>query len=111
MAVEGQVEGSIAMGMGYALTEKIVLDETTGATLNPNLADYKVLTTFDMPKTEVIIVESVDPTGPFGAKGVAEVGVAPVAPAIANAISNATGVRIRELPITVEKILKALKRA
>lgn len=111
MAVEGQVEGSIAMGMGYALTEKIVLDETTGATLNPNLADYKVLTAFDMPKIEVIIVESVDPTGPFGAKGAGEVGVAPVAPAIANAISNATGVRIRELPITAEKILKALKRA
>jgi xanthine dehydrogenase molybdenum-binding subunit len=68
-----------------------------------------MLTTKDMPKIEVILVEPLEPTGPFGAKGVGEIALAPIAPAIANAIYNATGIRIKEIPITSEKLLRALK--
>jgi xanthine dehydrogenase molybdenum-binding subunit len=106
MYVEGQIEGGIHMGLGYALFEALQVVE--GRVLNPNLVDYKLATTLDMPRIDVIIVETQDPEGPFGAKGVGEMGVNPVAAAIANAVYDAIGVRITSLPITPEKVLRAL---
>jgi CO/xanthine dehydrogenase Mo-binding subunit len=81
-----------------------------GRTLNPNFVEYKIPTIFEIPEEiKVLLVESVDPEGPFGAKGVSEGFQVPVAPAIANAIYNAIGIRFKDLPITPEKILAALK--
>jgi xanthine dehydrogenase molybdenum-binding subunit len=77
--------------------------------MNPNFLDYKMLTAKDVPNIEPIVIETNDPFGPFGAKGIGEPGLVPTAPAIANAIYDAVGVRIRELPITPEKVLAALK--
>ncbi|MBI2875920.1 MAG: molybdopterin-dependent oxidoreductase [Candidatus Tectomicrobia bacterium] len=105
--VEGQIEGALHHGIGYALTERMAVED--GVVLNPSLADYKLLTALDMPSVEALFVESLDPTGPFGAKGVGEPGLVATAPAIANAIYHAVGVRIRSLPITPEKVLRALK--
>ncbi len=107
MLLEGQVYGGAAMGIGYALTESLILRD--GKVMNPNFLDYKILTAKDIPNIEPIVIETDDPFGPFGAKGIGEPGLVPTAPAIANAIYDAIGVRIRELPITPEKILKALK--
>jgi CO/xanthine dehydrogenase Mo-binding subunit len=108
MAVEGQIEGGVTQGLGYALTEEVLFHG--GKVLNPNLRDYYLPTTLDVPEIESILVESNDPTGPYGAKGVGEATLIPVAPAIANAIYHATGIRFTELPITPEKICMALKR-
>jgi len=107
--VEAQIEGGIAQGIGYALYEELLVNKKTGITLNPNFLDYKVPTSVDIPEIDIIIVESNDPTGPFGAKGVAETGTVPVAAAIANAVYDAIGVRIKELPVTPEKIARALQ--
>jgi 4-hydroxybenzoyl-CoA reductase alpha subunit len=107
MAVEGQIEGGVSMGLGYGLNEELVLEK--GKMLNPNFADYALPTALDMPPIDPIIVETIDPEGPFGAKGVAEPANNPTAPAIANAVYDAVGVRIKDLPITAEKVLKALK--
>ena len=99
-AAEGQVEGGLHQGIGYALMEDMVIDPRTGRTLNPNFVDYKLLTSLDMPEMEVEFVESGLGDGPYGAKGVAEDSLCPTAPAITNAIYNATGVRITQLPST-----------
>jgi xanthine dehydrogenase molybdenum-binding subunit len=77
--------------------------------MNPNFLDYKMLTAKDVPNIEPIVIETNDLFGPFGAKGIGEPGSVPTAPAIANAIFDAVGVRIKELPITPEKVLAALK--
>ncbi len=106
--IEGQIEGGIAMGVGMALHEEILLDDD-GRQLNPNLTDYIIPTTLDMPRIEVDIIETHDPVGPFGAKGVGEPTLVPTAAAIANAIFDAVGVRITDLPATSEKVLMALK--
>jgi len=106
MAVEGQLEGAIAQGVGMALSERLVYDH--GVVQNQQFADFKLPTTMDVPKVKTLLVETDDPNGPFGAKGVGEAGLVPTAAAIANAIYNAVGVRIRELPITPDKILAAL---
>lgn len=108
MLVEGQVQGGIAMGIGFALQEEILFDEA-GCQVNPNLTNYIVPTSLDMPEIEVDIVESYDPTGPFGAKGVGEPTSVPTAAAIMNAIHDAVGVRITSLPATAEKIHAAIK--
>ncbi|MBI4205776.1 MAG: molybdopterin-dependent oxidoreductase [Betaproteobacteria bacterium] len=108
MLVEGQVEGGISMGVGFALHEEMLFDEA-GRQINPNLTNYIVPTSLDMPEIEVDIVESYDPTGPFGAKGVGEPTSVPTAAAILNAIHNAVGVRITSLPATAEKVLAAIK--
>ncbi len=108
MLLEGQVYGGVVMGLGYALTERLILQN--GKVMNPNFLDYKLLTAKDVPNIEPIIVETDDPFGPFGAKGIGEPGLVPTAPAIANAIYDAVGIRITDLPITPEKILSALKR-
>jgi xanthine dehydrogenase molybdenum-binding subunit len=109
MTVEGQIEGGVSQGLGYALTEDPALNMDTGELINDSYETYKIPSTLDMPEVEVILVEKPDPIGPFGAKGVGEPGIINIAPAIANAIYNAIGIQITELPITPEKILKALE--
>jgi CO/xanthine dehydrogenase Mo-binding subunit len=108
MLVEGQVEGGISMGVGFALEEEILFDEH-GRQRNPNLTNYIMPTSLDMPKIEVDIVDSYDPTGPFGAKGVGEPTCVSTAAAILNAIHDAVGVRIHSLPATAEKVHAAIK--
>jgi xanthine dehydrogenase molybdenum-binding subunit len=108
MLLEGQVFGGALMGIGYALTERLILQN--GKVMNPNFLDYKILTAKDVPNIETVVVETDDPYGPFGAKGIGEPGLVPTAPAIANAIYDAIGVRIKDLPITPEKILSELKK-
>jgi xanthine dehydrogenase molybdenum-binding subunit len=106
MAVEGQIEGGAQMGLGYALTEELIVHR--GQVLNPNLLDYRIFTSADMPALETTIIETDDPGGPFGAKGVGEMGGTPTAAAIANAIYDAVGVRLTEVPMTPERVLAAL---
>ncbi|MBW2143842.1 MAG: molybdopterin-dependent oxidoreductase [Deltaproteobacteria bacterium] len=108
LAVEGQLEGSIHMALGYALTEECKFNDK-GEMLNPNFQDYKILSALDMPPVESIVVETDDIHGPFGGKEAGEGLTIPTAPAIANAIYDAVGVSIKSLPITPEKILRALK--
>ncbi len=108
MLVEGQVEGGISMGVGFALQEEMLFD-SQGRLLNPNLTNYIMPTSLDMPKVEVDIVDSYDPTGPFGAKGVGEPTCVATAAAILNAIHDAVGVRITSLPATAEKVHAAIK--
>ena len=108
-AVRGQLLGGLHMGLGFALTENTVIDHE-GRTINPSLLDYKILTAQDMPSTETFLVETYETSGPFGAKGLGEATMNPVAAAVANAIYNAIGVRIKENPITPEKILRALNK-
>ena len=105
--VEGQVQGAFAQGLGYALFEKVHIEG--GKVINPSLMDYRLPAAPDVPQIDVTIVEATDETGPFGAKGVGEPGLVPSAPAIANALYRAVGVRIKELPITPEAVLKAIK--
>ncbi|MCP3918883.1 MAG: xanthine dehydrogenase family protein molybdopterin-binding subunit [bacterium] len=103
----GQVYGGIAQGVGYALYEEVKTDR--GRILNPNFTDYKIPSAADIDfPIELDFIETDDPSGPFGAKGVGEPGLVPTAPAIANAIYDAVGVRITDLPITPEKVLAAL---
>jgi CO/xanthine dehydrogenase Mo-binding subunit len=105
--VKGQIEGAFVQGMGYALTEEMVWD---GARLaNPSLMDYKIPTFAELPETLAsTIVESDDPSGPFGAKSVGELGINGVAAAIAHAVAAATGARIRRLPLSPERVLDAV---
>jgi len=107
MYVEGQIEGGAQMGVGYALTEELQVRE--GRVLNPTLLDYRMPTALDMPPIESVIVETADPAGPFGAKGVGEMGGNPTAAAIANAVYNAIGIRLNQLPMTGERVLRALQ--
>lgn len=106
VSVEGQVEGAIHMGLGFALSEK--METAGGQVLNPCLLDYKVPTALEVPEVDVQQVEVVDPAGPFGAKETGEGSVGPNAPAVANAIRNASGVQINQLPVTPEGLLNAL---
>ena len=103
----GQVEGAVTMALGYALSEEVKFDEQ-GRVRNQGFVDYKVMSTLDMPKMTTILVEDTEYTGPFGAKSAGEVPTNGMAPAVANAVYDALGVRIRNLPITPEKILQAL---
>ncbi|UCE41527.1 MAG: xanthine dehydrogenase family protein molybdopterin-binding subunit [Candidatus Aminicenantes bacterium] len=106
--LKGQIYGALAQGIGYALYEELKLDK--GKIQNPDFRDYKIPRTQEMNfPIDLEFIETNDSFGPFGAKGVAEPGLVPTAPAIANAIYNAVGVRIRDLPITPEKVLDALK--
>ncbi len=105
--VEAQIEGGFVQGLGYALSEEMAFDG--GKVINPSLAEYKILNARDVPPITPIIVEAHDETGPFGAKGLGEPGLVGVAPAIVNAIYDAIGVRIKELPVTPEKILNGVK--
>jgi 4-hydroxybenzoyl-CoA reductase subunit alpha len=107
-SVEGQMQGSVSMGLGEAMFEEVKFDEK-GRILNANLAEYKIPTSLDTPNIDAIIVESNEPNGPFGAKEVGEGAIMPTIPAILNAIYDATGVNIRELPLTPERVYMALK--
>ncbi len=106
--VEGQMQGAMMMGMGEALMEQIIYDKK-GRIVNANLAEYKIPTALDMPHLDAIIVESNEPHGPYGAKEVGEGAIMPVIPAILNAIYDATGVRIEDLPVTPERLVAAMK--
>lgn len=107
MTCEQQIEGSVIMGLSNALFEEFKMED--GRILNDTLADYKLATMLDTPEIVPIIVEFPHKEGPFGAKGIGEPAAAPTAPAISNAIFDAVGIRIRELPITPEKVLAALR--
>ena len=110
MLVEGQIEGGVATGIGYGLYEQIMEDPVKGGILNPSLATYQIPTSLDMPGELITdCIEIPEEKGPFGAKGVSEPTCNPTAPAIINAIYNATGVRIRDLPATREKVLFGLR--
>lgn len=106
-ACEQQIEGALLTGVGCALFEEMVLEK--GRVLNSSFLDYRLATASQVPKMESILVETSHREGPFGAKGLGEPALAPTAAAIANAIYDAVGVRIKDLPITPDKILKALK--
>jgi 4-hydroxybenzoyl-CoA reductase alpha subunit len=107
LGVQGQLEGAIAMAAGYGFTEDLPMDE--GKILNPNLVDYKVMRAGEMPETEVMEVETYEPEGPFGAKEAGEGLTNPTAGALCNAVYHAAGVSIKNLPITPEKVLEALR--
>src|SRR5208337_682026 len=107
VAVEGQVIGSVWMGMGQALTEEMVWKD--GMLMNPGLLEYRSPSSAESPEIEPIIVESIDPEGPFGAKECSEGSLAATIPAIANAIYDAVGVRLHESPFTPERVLAALR--
>ncbi|MDA8124705.1 MAG: xanthine dehydrogenase family protein molybdopterin-binding subunit [Deltaproteobacteria bacterium] len=106
--VEGQIEGSVSMGVGYALTEELVIKE--GAIKNPRFGEYFIPTALDVPEVASLLVEAAEPSGPFGAKGVGEPAIVPTAPAILNAIHAATGIRVKEIPLTSEKLWMLLKK-
>jgi CO/xanthine dehydrogenase Mo-binding subunit len=107
VGAEGQVEGSVAQGLGYALIEGLKMDD--GRPINPNFGDYRLPSMRDMPDLSHAFAQSYEPTGPFGAKGLGELGMDPTAAVISNAIFDAVGVRIKTLPITPEKVLRALR--
>lgn len=106
--VEGQVQGGVSMGVGYAMMEQMEIDKRTNKILSSDLLHYEVPLTLDMPEIHVYIADGYEPTGPFGAKSVGELATVPVAAAIAIAISNATGEEIKEIPITHSYIPKGL---
>ena len=105
--VEGQIEGAIAQGLGYALMEKVHCG-ADGKVKNANYLDYKIPFSTDIPEIQTFIIETQDPEGPFGAKGIGEPGLIPTAPALTNAVFDAVGVRFTDLPITQEKMLEKL---
>jgi 4-hydroxybenzoyl-CoA reductase subunit alpha len=107
VSVEGQVIGSVWMGLGQALEEEMVWKD--GLLMNPGLLEYRSPSAVESPEVEAIIVESVDPEGPFGAKEASEGSLAATIPAIANAIYDAVGIRLREAPFTPERVLAALR--
>ena len=109
LVVEGQIEGGLVQGMGYALMEEV--RQIRGHPVGANLESYLAPMAPDVPDLVSIIVETREPSGPLGAKGVGEAGLVPTAAAIANAVEDAIGVRVASLPITAEKILAALKAA
>ncbi len=109
LGIEGQIEGGIVMGQGYALTENLMVEG--GRIRNPNFRDYKLVTAPEIPEMDIAFIESMDGEGPQGAKGVGEAPAICIAAATANAIHNATGVRITSLPFTPERVYRALHGA
>jgi xanthine dehydrogenase D subunit len=105
--LEGQVEGAAVQGVGYAIMEDAKIEE--GRLRTPNFSTYLIPTAKDAPEIEVMPVESIEDTGPYGAKGIGEIGLVPIAPAIVNAINDATGTRLFEIPATPERVYWALK--
>lgn len=109
VSVEGQIEGAASQGMGYGLCEEYVYDQ--GRLLNPDFMDFRMPTALDHPEYEVALIEEQLDGGPFGAKGVGEPGIVPTAAAIANAVFDAVGVRVRQIPITPERLYWEMRRA
>jgi CO/xanthine dehydrogenase Mo-binding subunit len=105
---EAQIEGGVAMGIGSALHEELVVD-SSGKVRNPSFLDYHLVTSLDVPKMIPIIVECPEPLGPYGAKGLGEPGLAPTPAAIGNAVADAIGIRIYDLPLTPERVYRAIK--
>jgi CO/xanthine dehydrogenase Mo-binding subunit len=106
-SAEGQIEGGAVQGMGHAMLEEVVLDE--GISKNPHLLDYKIPTTLDAPPIETVLLESGSGLGPFGAKGIGEPAMTPTPAALMNAVSRAVGTRMTQLPLTAERVLRALR--
>ncbi len=106
---KGQVLGSLMNGIGFALSEELLLS-SRGVALNPNFLDYKIPTSLDLPRIEIIPVETNEPTGPYGAKSVGEICINGPLPTLANAIFDATGIQMKEAPFTAERVWRALKR-
>ena len=106
-ATEGQAVGAMAMGLGAALGEELVYEQ--GRLVNPSLLDYAAPRASDLPPIRVVLLDGHDPAGPYGAKGIGEIGVVPAPAAVANAVAHATGVRVREVPITPDKVLRHLR--
>ena len=104
-----QIEGGLAMGIGAALHEQLVIDDN-GKVRNPSFLDYHLLTSLDMPEIIPIIVECAEPEGPYGAKGLGEPVLAPTPAAIGNAVANALGTRIYDLPLTPERVYWAIQQ-
>ena len=107
MAVEGQIEGGTVQGYAWAMMEEMQYGEN--GNVNPGFVDYRVPTSADLPTVESVIVEVPAPNGPYGAKGVGEPPITPTLATMANAVRDAIGVRITELPIKPEKVVEALK--
>lgn len=107
LSVEGQMQGATAHAMGIGLWEELLYDEN-GCLLNPHLLDYKMPTAMDVPKIETLVVEVPSEDGPYGARGVGEPPIVPGAAVVANAVEDAIGVRVTEVPITPERILRAM---
>jgi xanthine dehydrogenase YagR molybdenum-binding subunit len=100
-----QLKGGIIMGLGLALMEETGFDERYGRIVNPSLSDYHVPVQMDVPEIEILWNDIPDPHSPIGARGVGEIGITGVGAAVANAVYNATGRRVRELPITLDKLM------
>jgi CO/xanthine dehydrogenase Mo-binding subunit len=109
ISLEGQIEGGTIQGLGYALMEEMI--HKNGVVVNPNLGDYYVPTSLDIPEMKTMIVEYPGALGPFGAKAIGEPPIVLPAPAIVNAIDNAIGVRMNEIPATPDRVLLALRRS
>jgi putative selenate reductase molybdopterin-binding subunit len=107
MQCRGQIDGAVAMGFGWALYEKMVFDGT-GAMVNPALRDYRIPAFADVPRNEIYFADTCDSIGPLGAKAQGECAINCVAPAIANAVADATGVRFPDLPLTPDRIFSKL---
>jgi xanthine dehydrogenase YagR molybdenum-binding subunit len=106
---ENQVNGGVMMGLGYALLERRTMDEAEGRVINPNLEDYKMVSSFELPEIETIIVEPITPMNNIGGKGLGEPPTVPTAAAVANAVAHALGMRIYELPLSPDRVLDALE--
>jgi xanthine dehydrogenase YagR molybdenum-binding subunit len=100
-----QLRGGIVMGIGMALTEETLFDRRNGRVVNPSLAEYHVPVNLDVPPIEILWTDIPDEHTPIGARGVGELGITGAAAAVANAIFHATGKRVRDLPITLDKLL------
>jgi xanthine dehydrogenase molybdenum-binding subunit len=108
LGLVGQIEGAIQQGLGYVLTEQMQLEK--GKLLNSSYTDYKMFLSRDMPRDmELVFIETNDPEGPYGAKGVSEAGLIPIPAAVANAVADATGVRMHEMPLSPERVLRAIR--
>lgn len=108
LTAAGQVEGGMAQALGFALTEEMLFDPD-GQPLNTDLKTYQIPRAKDMPATDVIFVQTDEPSGPFGAKSVAEISIDGVAPALASAFHDATGIWMRNLPYTLERVKQAFR--
>jgi len=108
LAAEGQVEGAVVQGMGYTLKEVIM--KRGGRVLNPNFANYSMPRFIDLPEIKVVTIDQEEPSGPFGAKGIGEPAMVCMPGAISNALNNALGIRVKELPLTPERILAEIRK-
>ena len=108
MGHQGQINGGVVQGMGQGMMEEVFVED--GRVTATSFADYKLPTLLDVPELQTVLVESKIGAGPYQIKGIGELANVPVAAAIANAVADAVGVRIRDLPVTAEKVLRALQR-